>query len=32
MADVVMKMKFSINKYFLPFNGIGLGYGGLAWL
>jgi hypothetical protein len=30
MADVVMKIKFSINKYSQVFNRVGPGYGGLA--
>jgi hypothetical protein len=30
MVDVVMKMKFSINKYFQAFNRVGSDYGGLT--
>jgi hypothetical protein len=30
VVDVDMKIKFSVNKYFLVFNRIGSGYGGLA--
>jgi hypothetical protein len=30
MVDVVIKMKFNINKYSEVFNRVGPGYGGLA--
>jgi hypothetical protein len=30
MVDVVIKMKFNINKYSQVFNRVGPGYGGLA--